>query len=838
VAEFIFALVCVSAFFILAMNRAPLWGWALAVGLLTLSAQLGANHGTLHWPHFSLWAVLGWLAAGLLYVASFPEIKRKYITLPAFSALKGVIPTISETEREAIEAGTIGWDAELFSGTPDFAKLRRVAPITLTPEERAFLDGPTVELCKRLNDWRIRHELHDVPDDIWRFVCDNGFLGMLISKEHGGLGFSAQAQSLILGKISSRSPDGVTVVMVPNSLGPGELIEKYGTEEQKAHYLPRLARGEEIPCFALTGPFSGSDAASMRDVGVVTRGMHEGKETLGLKLTWDKRYITLAPKATLLGLAFRLFDSDNHLGRGEDVGITLALIPTSHPGVEIGRRHLPAGAAFPNGPTRGRDVFVPIDSIIGGPERAGQGWRMLMSCLAAGRSISLPATSAAAAKSMLRRSTAYARIRKQFGLPIGYMEGVEEPLARLVENAYGIEAARAVTASMVSAGEKPAVISALLKYVSTERMRQSVNDALDIHGGRGICDGPSNYIQGAYQMVPVGITVEGANILTRTLITFAQGALRSHPYLFAQIEALQDADRERGIETFEQIFDKHVAFTVSNAAGALFHNLTLGIFAFAPPNVGATSRWWRELSRASRSFALVADMTVALLGGGLKVKQKITGRMADALAELYLLSAILKRYEDDGRPVEHLNLVNYCARNCLHRFDQALRGTLQNFPVTWAGWVMRPLVLPFGVRSPATDKAGKDIVRAALQPGAFRDRLTRDIFSADDEPELLEQTLLKVVACEEAEKKLERAIRKGKVRRFYNNDWIAEAEAKGILSEDEARSLAELRDLVARVIAVDDFAPWEIARERSHSASQASDNQAARPERPEHIAAE
>ncbi|MGH6832522.1 MAG: acyl-CoA dehydrogenase domain-containing protein, partial [Methyloceanibacter sp.] len=405
-------------------------------------------------------------------------------------------------------------------------------------------------------------------------------------------------------------------------------------------------------------------------------------------LTWDKRYITLAPKATLLGLAFRLFDPDNLLGRGEDVGITLALIPTNHQGVEIGRRHLPAGAAFPNGPTRGRNVFVPLDWIIGGRERAGQGWRMLMSCLAAGRSISLPATSAAAAKSMLRTTTAYARIRKQFNLPIGFMEGVEEPLARMIEAAYELEAARAVTASMVSAGEKPAVISALLKYVSTERMRQSVNDALDIHGGRGICDGPSNYIQGAYQMVPVGITVEGANILTRTLITFAQGALRSHPYLFTEIEALQDQDRQRGIELFARTFDDHVAFTVSNAAGALFHNLTFGLFASAPPNAGATARWWRELARASRSFALVADLTVALLGGGLKVRQKITGRMADALSELYLLSAVLKRYDDDGGPKEDLKLVDYCAQNCLYRFDQALLGTLRNFPVRWAAWLM------------------------------------------------------------------------------------------------------------------------------------------------------
>jgi len=836
-AEVIVALICFLVLLAMAMHGASLRTWALTVAIITLSAQMGLGHGQLHWPVFPLWSLFGWLVAGLLFAASFPELKRKYITLPAYRALKGAMPTISETEREALEAGTVGWDAELFSGTPDFAKLRRVAPITLTPEERAFLDGPTTELCKRLSDWKIRHELHDIPDDIWRFVCDHGFLGMLISKQHGGLGFSAQAQSLVLGKISSRSADGVTIVMVPNSLGPGELIEKYGTSEQKDHFLPRLARGDEIPCFALTGPFSGSDAASMRDIGVVTRGVHQGKETLGVRLAWDKRYITLAPKATLLGLAFRLFDPDNHLDRGEDIGITLALIPADHPGVEIGRRHLPAGAAFPNGPTSGRDVFIPIDWIIGGQERAGQGWRMLMSCLAAGRSISLPATSAAAVKSMLRMSTAYARIRKQFNLPIGFMEGVEEPLARMVESAYAIEAARALTASMVSAGEKPAVISALLKYVSTERMRQCVNDALDIHGGKGICDGPSNYLQGAYQMVPVGITVEGANILTRTLITFAQGALRSHPYLFTEIEALQDQNTERGIELFERTFDAHVAFTLSNAAGAFWHNLTFGAFADRPPNAGVPRHWWRQLARASRSFALVADLTVALLGGGLKVKQKITGRMADALAELYLLSAVLKRYDDDGRPKEDLKLVEYCARNCLYRFDQALLGVLRNFPVRWAAWLMTPLVFALGARRrPASDHEGKEIVRAALEPGAFRDRLTRDIFISDDPGDragLLDYTLARVVACEAAEKKLERAIRKGEVKRFHDNDWIAEAERKGVLTESEALDLAELRELVARVIAVDDFAADNLAR----SQDSAKASEPSKP-KPEHIAAE
>src|SRR6516225_6814903 len=793
-AELIFIIAALLVLFALAMNRASLRLWALGIVLLILSAQMGLVHGHLHRPVFTLWALAGWLVAAGLFALSFNELRKKYIVLPAYRALKGVMPAISDTEREALEAGTVGWDAELFSGTPDWARLRRVSPIMLSAEERAFLDGPTEELCRKLNDWLIRHELHDVPGDIWRLVCDRGFLGMLISKEHGGLGFTAQAQSLVLGKISSRSPDGVTIVMVPNSLGPGELIEKYGTDAQKDHFLPRLARGEEIPCFALTGPFSGSDAASMRDIGVVAHGIHNGKDTLGVKLTWDKRYITLAPNATLLGLAFRLFDPENHLGRVEDIGITLALVPTDHPGVEIGRRHLPAGAAFPNGPTRGRDVFIPIDWIIGGAERAGQGWTMLMNCLAAGRSISLPATSAAGAKSMLRTSTAYARIRKQFNLPIGFMEGIEEPLARLVEAAYELEAARAVTASMVSAGEKPAVISALLKYVSTERMRACVNDALDIHGGRGICDGPSNYIQGAYQMVPVGITVEGANILTRTLITFAQGALRSHPYLFTEIEAMQNPDQDLGLPTFERAFDGHVAYSLSNIFAALFHNLTLGAFASAPPSAGAARRWWKQLARASRSFALVADATVALLGSGLKVRQTITGRMADALAELYLLSCILKRYEDDGCPRGDLKLVNYCAENCLSRFDRALAGTLDNFPLPWVGVLMRPLVFPYGfARRPALDKDGKSIVRAALRPGEVRDRLTRDIFITDDPKDpvgLLEHTLLKVIATEEADKKLERAIRRGEVHRYYGNDWIAEAEKTGVITAEEAAALA------------------------------------------------
>src|SRR6478735_12506607 len=486
-----------------------------------------------------------------------------------------------------------------------------------------------------LNDWAIRHQDKEIPQDVWAFVKKHGFLGMLISKEHGGLGFSAQAQSLILGKISSRSPDVVTIIMVPNSLGPGELIEKYGTDEQKHYYLPRLARGEDVPCFSLTGPTSGSDAATMRDIGTVVRGTWKGAETVGIKLSWDKRYITLGPKATLVGLAFRLFDEDNLLGKGEDVGITVALIPADHPGVNIGRRHLPSGSAFPNGPNWGKDVFIPMDWVIGGDKMAGQGWRMLMECLAAGRSISLPSSSAAGAKSLLRNTSAYARIRKQFDLPIGKMEGLEEPLARMVEAAYVNEAARGVTASMVSRGERPSVISAIMKYQTTERMRRSLNDAMDLHGGRGVCDGPANYLQSAYQMMPVGITVEGANILTRSLITFAQGALRSHPYLYKEIEACQDDNQQRGLARFDAAFCDHLSFSLSNTFGALFHNLSFGLFGSVPDKAYGTAEWYRQLWRAARNFAFVADLTVAVLGGGLKHKQKVTGRLADALSELY-----------------------------------------------------------------------------------------------------------------------------------------------------------------------------------------------------------
>jgi acyl-CoA dehydrogenase len=812
--ELVLIVLCVIAAFVLAMWRAPLWAWSLGLAVALLLWQTGLLRGEAgEFPPGTLGA-LGWVLVAVLGALSVPAIRRSVLIRPLFRTIKGILPRVSATEQEALNAGTIGFDAELFSGQPDWDKLRAVPPINLTDDEKAFLEGPTNELCGMVNDWTIRHNDKEIPEPVWDFVKKHGFLGMLISKEHGGLGFSAQAQSLVLGRIASRSPDVCTIVMVPNSLGPGELIEKYGTPEQKHHFLPRLAQGLEVPCFSLTGPTSGSDAATMRDVGYVTRGMHEGKEVVGIRLSWEKRYITLGPNATLVGLAFRVFDPENILGKGEDRGITVALVPADHPGVEIGRRHLPSGTAFPNGPNWGKDVFIPMDWVIGGERMLGQGWRMLMECLAAGRSISLPSSSAAGAKSLLRNTSAYARIRKQFDLPIGRMEGLEEPLARMVENAYVNEAARAVTASMVSRGEKPSVISAIMKYQTTERLRRSLNDAMDLHGGKAVCDGPSNYLQSAYQMMPVGITVEGANILTRSLITFAQGALRSHPYLYKEIQACQDADEERGFNAFERAFTDHVSFAVSNVFGAVFHNLTFGWFGRVPEKAYGTAEWYRQVWRSSRNFAFVADLAVAVLGGGLKTKQKITGRLADALSELYLLCCVLKRYEDDGKPAGDRHIVALAARNSLFRFQEAIRGTIDNFPSLPVRWLMRCVVFPLGAHyKPAPDWLGHKCVELVLAPGEVRDRLTRFIHvsqNPDDPTGLLEVAFAKAVAAEAAEKKLDRAVRNGQVRRVHGTDWIGDAAKLGVVSNEEARLLREVEALTARVIAVDHFDPAEL----------------------------
>lgn len=799
---------------VLALNRASLPMWALATTIIAVAFQQ-------QYALSFLAALPLFLPAAALIGLCFPPLRQKLITRPLYDTLRRTFPAISDTEREALAAGTVGWDAELFHGTLNWAHLKAIPAVHLSAEERDFLDGPTEQLCAMLDEWDMRHNRRDVPPEVWEFIRQKGFLGMLISKRHGGLGFSAQAQSLILGKIASKSPDIAVVVMVPNSLGPGELVEKYGTPEQQAAFLQRLARGDEVPCFALTSPHAGSDAASMRDVGFVCNGEHQGRIVLGIRVTWDKRYITLAPKATLLGLAFNLYDPDHLLGLGrDDIGITLALIPTSHPGVRIGNRHLPSGAFFPNGPTSGENVFIPIEWVIGGRDKVGHGWGMLMESLAVGRAISLPATSTAAIKSMLRVSSAYGRLRRQFGIPIGNMEGIEEPLTRLIESAYTVEAGRAMTAAMVGAGQKPSVISALLKYSSTERMRRSVNDAMDIHGGRAICDGPNNYLMAAYQSVPVGITVEGANILTRTLITFAQGALRCHPYLYRETEALQNSNSARGFRQFESAFGEHVSWALANAVAAFLHNMSLGRFVRGPGHAKEVERWYRQLGLAARSFAFVADLTVGSLAGGLKTKQKITGRLADALAELYLLSAVLKRFDDDGEPAADLVIVELCARNALNRFQLALQGVIDNFPLRSAALLMRIIAQPLGItHKPASDRLGKKAVAAVLAPGEVRDRLTRDIYvshAADDPTGVLEVAFKNAAGLERPLKAIEKAVRNGRIRRYHGADWFAEAQEQGIVNAAEASKLRELEVLMARVVAVDDFPAEEVIR-HSHA---------------------
>ena len=799
---------------VLAMRRAPLWQWALAALVIGLLTRFGPMEGGGIGMYID---VLGWVLAllpavvlGLFVLTPF---RRAVLTGPIYKIVKAVLPRVSRTEQEALDAGTVGWDAELFGGRPDWKKLLGVRKPTLTEEEQAYLDGPVEKLCSMLSDWDIRHNRADLPPEVWSFLKDNRFFGMLISKEYGGLGFSAQAQSQVVSKVASRSVAAGITVMVPNSLGPGELLEKYGTPEQKEKYLRRLAVGQEIPCFALTGPHAGSDAAGMRDVGVVCYDMYNGKKTLGVRLSWDKRYITLAPVATLLGLAFNLRDPEHLIGNEDNLGITLALVPANYKGVEIGRRHYPARAAFMNGPTRGRGVFVPMDFLIGGVERAGQGWRMLMECLATGRAISLPAIGTISIKHALRVTSAYARIRRQFGIPVGIMEGVAEPLSRMIRNAYAYEAARALTASMVDEGEKPSVLSALLKYRTTDAMRQSFNDAMDIHGGRAVQDGPSNYLFAGYASVPVAITVEGANILTRSLITFAQGALRAHPYLYAEISAAQDKERLRGVAAFDKAFAGHLSFMLRNMAGSFLHALTFGAFASSPVN-HEMARWYKKLARYTQSFALVGDWTVAFLGGDLKRKQRLAGRMADILSDLYLLSATLKRYEDDGRIAEDRPVVDAVAKDLIFSIEQSFAAVFANFPNFWLRNLMRVLVFPLGRHAKAaSDRETYRLVRSILRPSPLRDRLTNGLYVSMDPKDVtgvLEDALIKVTRAEEVETKFVRAVKKGQLERRLDRDAITDAVDTGLLTEAEASVLRLADQATDRAIRVDDFDPDEL----------------------------
>ena len=708
------------------------------------------------------------LVVGVILFA--PPVRRALISDRLLKIFRKILPQVSQTEQEALDAGTIWWEGELFSGAPNWYKLLAYPKPKLSTEEKAFLAGPVEELCRMLDEWTITRELHDLPPQVWQFIKTNGFFGMIIPKKYGGLGFSALAHSEVVMKISSRSGTAAVSVMVPNSLGPSELLLQYGTEEQKDHYLPRLAKGVEIPCFALTGPEAGSDAGAIPDTGIVCHGQHNGDEhVLGIRLTWEKRYITLGPVATLLGLAFKLHDPDGLLGGEEDLGITLALIPTNTPGVNIGRRHFPLDAAFQNGPNSGKDVFIPLDWVIGGRDGVGYGWRMLVNCLAVGRSISLPATSTGAAKLATRTSGAYGRVRVQFKTPIGRFEGVEEALSRIGGNTYMMNAARVMTAGAVDLGEKPSVISAIVKYHLTERGRQAINDAMDVHGGKGICLGPSNYLGRGYQQIPVSITVEGANILTRNMIIFGQGAIRCHPYLLREISAANDRNAERASQHFDKALAGHVAYTLSNGARTFFHGLTGGTLASAPGSVAPeTQRYYSQLTRFSAAFAFLADISLLTLGGALKRKERISARLGDILSMLYLCSAALKRFEDDGRPAADLPLLHWSVQDALYRMQNAFEGLLNNFPGKAAtASLLRFMVFPLGTAfSPPSDKVSHEVAKLMLSAGEARDRLTEGIFipdSADEPLNVLEQALQCAEVCDAVEAKLRAAVKTGRI---------------------------------------------------------------------------
>lgn len=750
------------------------------------------------------------IVAGVALFA-VPFLRINIVSSLVLRIFRKLLPQISQTEQEALDAGTVWWEGALFSGKPDWNQLLAYPKPELTPEEKAFLNGPVEQLCAMLDEWHITHERHDLPPHVWQFIRENRFFSLIIPKEYGGLGFSALAHSEVVMKISSRSNTAAVTVMVPNSLGPAELLLHYGTEEQKDHYLPRLANGSEIPCFALTGPDAGSDAGSIPDTGIVCRGVFDGQpDVLGIRINWEKRYITLGPVATLLGLAFRLYDPDGLLGNEKEIGITLALIPTSTLGIQIGRRHYPLNGVFQNGPNSGKDVFIPMDWVIGGQDKVGQGWRMLMNSLSVGRSISLPATSVGAAKLSAWSSGAYGRVRVQFKLPIGYFEGVEEALARIAGNTYMMDAARIMTAGAVDLGEKPSVISAIVKYHLTERSRQIINDAMDIHGGKGICLGPSNYLARTYQQTPVGITVEGANILTRNMIIFGQGAIRAHPFTLREIDAAWDQDKKRGLRAFDEALTGHIVFTFRNAFHSLIYGFSERLVKDIPQNVThETVNYYRQLTRFSAAFALLTDIAMLKLGGALKRRERLSARLGDILSMMYLCSATLKRFEDDGRPAADLPLLHWSVQDALYRTQQAFHEFLLNFPVsrTTRG-LLRFIVFPRGMRClPPADSLSHEVARLILTPGEVRDRLTAGIYlpEQDNEPlALLKKALACTIDCEPIEARLRQAV-KDKAITAHEHEQINQALAQGIITSKEAASLEQMKTLRRRVIMVDDF---------------------------------
>jgi acyl-CoA dehydrogenase len=818
-----FTLLFIGAVLFMAYKRLP-----LIVFTLVFTVLLAAY--TFVPPAYGVWKGFLWVMLATLWLFNIRPLRKAIISRPFLKAYMRMLPAMSQTEKEALEAGTVWWDGELFTGKPRFEKLLASKAPALTAEEQAFIDGPCEELCRMYDDWEVTHKRADMPPHVWDYLKQKGFFAMIIPKKYGGLEFSAYAHSCVLVKLASRAGLLAATTAVPNSLGPAELLNHYGTEEQKNHYLPRLARGDEVPCFALTHPRAGSDAASLPDTGIVCRGQWQGREIVGLRLNFSKRYITLAPIATVVGLAFRMFDPEKLMGDKADIGITCALIPRNTPGLSIGRRHFPLNVPFQNGPLSGKDVFVPLDFIIGGAKMAGQGWRMLVEQLSVGRCISLPSNATGGAKSAVFASGAYTRIRRQFNMPVGKFEGVEAVLARMAGYTYTMDAARSVTAGAIDGGEKPSVPSAMLKYHVTEMGRQVANDAMDVHGGKGIQLGPRNYLGRGYQVVPVAITVEGANILTRSLIIFGQGAVRCHPFVLREMAAARNPDRRQGVDQFDDALFGHVGFTISNAVRSFVMALTHARFTHVP-EVGDTRRYYQHIVRFSASFAFAVDVAMLTLGGYLKKKENLSARLGDVLSAMYLASMVLKHHENQGRPADDLPIVEWACRNQMYKAQEQLHDFLRNFPNRFLGSVMRVLIFPGGRSySAPSDRLGRTLADAILNPTEVRDRLSRFVYRTLEPGNplgLLHEALVMAQSAEPVEKRIRvDGVKTGKVTALDVPGQIAQALAQGIVSEHEAAMLRDYDRKVMDLISVDDFDPRELAAEAAPEPARASDARA------------
>lgn len=788
--------------------RAPGYAWGVAGAAWFFGAAQAAGG----WDPVLAGIGIVLLAALLLMIV--PPLRRAVFTRPMLGVYRRILPEMSQTEREALDAGTVWWEGELFSGAPNWAKMHDIPQPRLSAEELRFLDNEVEEVCAMTDDWDVSHTHQDLPPQVWQYLKDRGFLGMIIPKKYGGLEFSAYMHSQVVMKLGTRSSTLAISVMVPNSLGPAELLIHYGTEEQKNHYLPRLAKGLEVPAFGLTNPNAGSDAAAIPDFGVVCKGVWEGREVIGMRVTWEKRYITLGPICTVLGLAFRLTDPDHLLGGKEDLGITCALVPTKTPGVNIGRRHWPLNASFQNGPNWGRDVFMPLDWIIGGPAMAGSGWRMLMECLAAGRSISLPSLTTAMAKVASRGVGAYSRVRQQFKTPIGKFEGVEEALTRIAARTYMMDATRIMTAGAVDLGEKPAVASAIAKLHVTEMGRHVVNDAMDVLAGKGIMLGPNNLMARAYQQIPIAITVEGANILTRSLIVFGQGAIRCHPWVLKEMQAAKNPDARQGLLDFDHALSEHVKFALSNFARALVMGLTGSHFVRTPEAIDPrTRRYYQQLTRMSASFAFVSDVSMLVLGGGLKRREKLSARLGDVLSAMYLCSAALKRYEGQGRHVTDAPLLHWAIWDTLYQAQIALDGAMANYPNRLVAWGLRRVVYPLGrmFYAPSDDlgaRAARILIAPSTDENRARERLTAGMYLPKSEKEplgALEAALTAAIAAEAVEHKLRAAQKEKRISGPDHAALVEDAAARGVIRLDEREALARYARLRDEVVRVDHF---------------------------------